>query len=269
MFICDVCGYQTKRKNGIKRHIETVHAEQQPCPCPVCLVVFKRQDLLNSHLKTAHGEKNVMCPTCGKMFTTVKSMNNHSKSCGKKIYQCEECPKVFSSRGSRSDHVRTVHKLMVFPCECGRTYHHRNSLSKHKQSGKCEFSVPPRRPLKGVKEKKEFPCRQCAAVFKSYAMRYFHVKEIHEGHVYQCGCGRTFVHQSSFRNHRNRGNCGKEYKCDQCHMTFPSMKERFDHKQQIHHGTVYHCDCGKTYWRQSTMNLHKQSGKCPVRQISM
>jgi hypothetical protein len=207
-----------------------------------------------------------MCPTCGKLFSTVKNMKNHFKGCGDKTYNCGECDQKFASRGARSDHVRKVHRGMVFPCACGKTYACRQSLFKHREENKCGLAKPMAKkrlvdPTRPPPPPKKFPCQQCARVFNTTGARYLHVNKVHKGMVYQCTCGRTYTSYSSLRDHMKR-DCGKEYKCDQCHMTFQTMKERFNHKLEVHNGSVYHCDCGKTYWRLSTLNVHKQSGKC-------
>jgi uncharacterized C2H2 Zn-finger protein len=255
----------------MKKHKYVHHSEEKELPCPVCLFVFKRQDLLDSHMKTVHGEKEVMCPTCGKLFSTVKNMKNHLKSCGEKIYNCSECDKVFSSRGARSDHVRKVHKGILFTCGCGKAYASRKSLFEH--GSKCEMAKLSLRkrlidPTKPPPQKKKYPCKQCDKVFNSTGARSIHVNDVHKGMIYQCTCGRTYTSYSSYQHHLRR-DCSKEYKCDQCHMTFLTMKERFHHKQAMHNSTVYHCDCGKPYWRLSTLNVHKQSGKCTARQAFM
>jgi hypothetical protein len=207
-----------------------------------------------------------MCPTCGKLFSTVRNMKNHFKGCGSKTYNCSECDMVFSSRAGRSDHVQKVHKGMVFPCACGKTYASRQSLFKHRKKDECGLAKPLAKkrlvdPTQPPPERKKFPCGQCHKVFLSSEGRKEHVDSVHKGLVYSCKCGRTYSSYSCLRHHM-KGDCGKEYKCDQCHRTFLTMKERFHHKLEVHNGSVYHCDCGKTYWRLSTLNVHKQSGKC-------
>jgi KRAB domain-containing zinc finger protein len=251
----------------MRRHI-IIHQEDRELPCSVCLLVFKRQDLLDGHIKRVHGEKKVMCPTCGKLFCTVQIMKDHHKSCGDKIYSCSECEQKFSSRGSRSDHVRKVHRGMVFPCACGKTYASRQSLFKHRETDKCGLAKPSAKKRlvdpNNPPARKKYPCEQCDKVYFSREGRKEHMDSVHKGMIYRCKCGRTYSSYSSLRDHMKR-DCGKEYKCDQCHMTFQTMKERFSHKLEVHNGSVYHCDCGKTYWRLSTLNVHKQSGKCTAR----
>ena len=53
-WLCDLCGYQTDRKDKLKRHIESIH-QNIKYECNQCKFVTKRKDSLRRHQKIKHG----------------------------------------------------------------------------------------------------------------------------------------------------------------------------------------------------------------------
>ena len=54
-WLCDLCGYQTIRKDKLKRHIESIH-QNIKYECIQCEFVTNRKDNLRRHHKLKHGE---------------------------------------------------------------------------------------------------------------------------------------------------------------------------------------------------------------------
>ena len=55
-FECSYCGKCFSRKDGLKRHIDTVHFNIRPYKCNKCDATFKLPENLRYHLKAIHGE---------------------------------------------------------------------------------------------------------------------------------------------------------------------------------------------------------------------
>eukprot|EP00092_Neocalanus_flemingeri_P004597 GFUD01004953.1.p1 GENE.GFUD01004953.1~~GFUD01004953.1.p1 ORF type:complete len:542 (-),score=106.20 GFUD01004953.1:104-1729(-) len=55
-FVCDTCGYRTKGKAALDRHIKGKHSSERPYQCKECGKDFKSRSSLEGH-ESVHGEK--------------------------------------------------------------------------------------------------------------------------------------------------------------------------------------------------------------------
>jgi len=53
-FVCLICGRVSARKDNIKKHIESVHIEDEPKQCGFCEKKFKNKNSLQNHVSVIH-----------------------------------------------------------------------------------------------------------------------------------------------------------------------------------------------------------------------
>ena len=51
---CNICGFQSMKRNDAARHIEARHVEMPPLPCQFCTKSSKTRDALRQHIKIYH-----------------------------------------------------------------------------------------------------------------------------------------------------------------------------------------------------------------------
>ncbi|XP_070538671.1 zinc finger protein 92-like [Ptychodera flava] len=102
---CSDCGYETNRRNNLKRHISTMHE--------VC-------------------EKKLEC--CTKEFGSKAELRKHIQSKHRHGYNCTMCGKNFCRKALLKRHL-TVHSgQKEFSCElCGYATSHKSNLERHKK----------------------------------------------------------------------------------------------------------------------------------------
>jgi DNA-directed RNA polymerase subunit RPC12/RpoP len=96
-FVCDTCGYRTKGKAALDRHIKGKHSKEKPYPCKECGKDFKSKSNLDSHT-TVH-EKNTNAK--------LRTENKDSKECdGDTAYKTEDSDVAVQTTTNYSDSAR-------------------------------------------------------------------------------------------------------------------------------------------------------------------
>lgn len=136
MHTCDRCTYSTKRKEHLKRHMQTVHFGLRKFLCPECGKKFKRNDALQDHLATHDQEtKKFFCCHCGQRFRRKHHLDDHMKGrhSDRRQYLCEECGVTFKTRGTQRRHQITVHNNdSIFKCTvCDKGLSSKYALARH------------------------------------------------------------------------------------------------------------------------------------------
>lgn len=104
---CSQCGTKFKNQQGLKSHIETVHADPAtqpkfPCPRPGCGSVFNRKHNLNVHIQAVHDKQFKFICASGAM--------NSSKHPDLQCWNGENaCGAAFKAKSSLEQHIRTHH----------------------------------------------------------------------------------------------------------------------------------------------------------------
>ena len=145
-FNCEICEATFKRKDGLKKHKESIHAkEESSFPCNECNSSFKRMDHLENHVNRMHLNikplHKVSCTflECDKTFECQSHLNRHVNSIHldkAESYTCSSCTKTFSSQGQLNRHVRTVHlKFKTYVCKiCDSTFYQKSNLDRHQEA---------------------------------------------------------------------------------------------------------------------------------------
>ncbi|CAH1173540.1 unnamed protein product [Phaedon cochleariae] len=159
-FLCNHCGKNYTRKNGLERHMLT-HSGLKPFQCRECGKAFITKDILKTHMLTHLGIKEHKCKVCQKQFTQSSHLGYHMRrhsgekphTCsfcakaflssyhlerhklmhtGVKPYRCEQCGKQFVRSTTLRDHLLIHSGEKPFQCQhCGKQFNRKQSLTNH------------------------------------------------------------------------------------------------------------------------------------------
>lgn len=106
-FRCSQCRYLTDRKNNLKRHISTMHADcGKTLEC--CDVIFKSKAALRDHVLLFH-RSGYKCRFCARNFCRKALLKRHlAVHNGQKEYGCGNCEYATSHKSNLERH-RKVH----------------------------------------------------------------------------------------------------------------------------------------------------------------
>ena len=105
MLHCDLCEYETPKKQFLQKHVSSIHKVKPPkvketkaLPCPHCKKMFTPKNF-SRHVKTHSAVKNVPCNLCGKGFADCEKLKAHMKAIHleKKITTAEGHTAVFET----------------------------------------------------------------------------------------------------------------------------------------------------------------------------
>lgn len=194
-FTCLECGKKYKDLKTLSEHQKT-HIKDYVKPeykCENCPKSFCSAYKRECHFKSEHlGMKKVfLCQTCGKSFTTNKTLQQHVNSHkGIKPYECSKCGKCFTYESALNDHLFIHVEAKTFLCEypdCKKAFRQRSALKMHE---------------KIHKNPNQFECSQCGRGFTQKQALQRHLRS-HKGlKPFRCKhCGRRFGDASIIRRH--------------------------------------------------------------------
>ena len=131
---CEICGFSTVYKNGLKAHQKT-HIEKQ-FKCDTCGKKLSTKPSLISHMKVYHENQSkdkakLPCELCGKELSDKESLRLHF---AKIHFTCLTCDQNFDSSDEMLDHLHIVHQI-EFKCNvCSSRHFTKKELRKHMNS---------------------------------------------------------------------------------------------------------------------------------------
>ena len=125
-FKCEVCDFQTNRKDTLDRHhylkhkivnkryfeaIDKTFPEDVTFKCGDCKKEFATKLGIENHILLTNCEE-IFCSICDKKFKERKSLNQHIKRIhnDKNHYECDKCKKIFRHQSSLYKHNKLCNK---------------------------------------------------------------------------------------------------------------------------------------------------------------
>ncbi|KAI8487806.1 hypothetical protein Bbelb_345440 [Branchiostoma belcheri] len=165
-FVCEHCGYWTKKRSNLTRHLET---EKKLFECDQCDFSTPYRCKRNLHVLQHTGDKPFVCEECGYRASTWWHFDQHLTIKHTHTTQEKEKKTACSFNSDQSD----KQKDGDFVCEhCGYWTQEKHHLTKHLKTGtkpykcdECDFSTPYRckRNLHILEHtgEKPFVCDKC------------------------------------------------------------------------------------------------------------
>uniref|UniRef100_A0A1Q3EZX3 Putative ovo n=1 Tax=Culex tarsalis TaxID=7177 RepID=A0A1Q3EZX3_CULTA len=201
LYLCHLCDQQFERSNSLDYHLYTNHQENdQDSLCQICAkFVHKRQ--IRKHVEL-HTEAKPVCPICNQTFQNPQNLARHRVVHTKeRPYPCTLCDLRFTQAASLKQHVQRVHMAPERSAE---------------SSGK-----------RSKYHRKPATCPVCFKDFKISRKLIEHVEQNHPEHqleVFTCElCYKQFISEHLVRAHRAIWHPSKEFHCDRCGRTFPTI----------------------------------------------
>jgi len=122
-------------KKDRKRKPSSIDGNSDVTICKLCNS-YVVQSMIDIHNRDVHGNMDrLVCPDCGKLFTSKRSLFGHKKEKHTgpvEIYPCPDCGKNFSRKSNLKAHRDSLHFGKKFPCSfCDRIFTNRSSMNQH------------------------------------------------------------------------------------------------------------------------------------------
>ncbi|CAH0602313.1 unnamed protein product [Chrysodeixis includens] len=115
-YACQLCDKKFVKATRLEEHNLAVHLKATPIRCPAqgCDFACSSRPVLRTHARMVHrngrAQRNHVCHTCGKTYTTKKSLEGHLRShTGERPFKCSLCPSAFGYEAALYNHNKLVH----------------------------------------------------------------------------------------------------------------------------------------------------------------
>lgn len=205
-YICDICGFQSKTKQRMKKHMigHKKERKQYRYRCKICNETFSRSMYWTEHMRKIHGaaslyenlSKDYVCDLCGKDYYTITQMRSHIylTHCTEFHFECTECPRKFKTKAYLDRHKENVHnKNLRYPClYCGKLFKKNFQLKSHElqhtmERELCKICGKMVRNMKNhlktthnqnKKRPELIPCPTCGKGFSKFTLQ-LHIDRVH------------------------------------------------------------------------------------------
>ncbi|XP_028985166.1 zinc finger protein 572 [Betta splendens] len=208
-YVCRVCRKDFASQEELTMHLSTTHFENEFYECDRCKRVFTCLRVCELHVRLQKCRVDVMCDTCGRSFSSLKSLARHRNGKCYSTFKCTDCSKMFTKKNALLKH--SFSHLGLLPYTCMRCHCHLR-LAKLYRQHKCQ----PQR----------INCVACLREFLS--------QDDFQRHKKDTGCW------------GNQEPKGDEIRCLECGQMFDTKEELKKHAGA--HQRVLKCaECGKGF----------------------
>ncbi|XP_073812585.1 uncharacterized protein isoform X28 [Musca autumnalis] len=264
----ECCGRRFATRKFLAEHI-MVHYNPEHFKCKTCNKICRDSTQLEAHEQThlpnppeAKYKKTFQCEKCSKTFSSKASFEHHmvAKHVPREEFkfECPECKKKFPIRRKLDSHMLTHNEVFNFICDiCGNKYKTKYSLKKHYQKyhtdmvrtdlepQQCPICLKWLRGLYGLRAHMknlhedpgaEHRCKICNHVSTTARGLRNHEAFRHKRErKYQCYlCDKAFKRPLGLREHIATHTGESLYKCAECHATFKSNSNYYQHIRRFH-----------------------------------
>ncbi|KAJ0169540.1 hypothetical protein K1T71_014725 [Dendrolimus kikuchii] len=124
-YACELCEKKFAKAKRLEEHNVAVHLNAKPIHCTTqgCTFTCSSRPVLPTHVRMVHrnarAQWNHVCHTCGKAYTTKKSLEGHMRShSGERPFRCAPCASAFGYEAALYNHNKSVH----LKTKTGRAY---------------------------------------------------------------------------------------------------------------------------------------------------
>ncbi|TRY67789.1 hypothetical protein TCAL_05146 [Tigriopus californicus] len=276
-YVCHLCRVKLPVPQAVMEHLLAEHpGSPLEAHCPNCQVMVNFDEdplILGQHfLKCVQGrqkvakpkpppeKKPVVCPDCGKVFSSMASMRVHVKKFhSTDVPVCHKCGFVATDPRKLKNHLRAKHKEEIELSDqndndddgpalcpyCACTLANASGLKRHLKENhetvkcpECDEEFPKVRQLQAhrvrVHQHAEFKCEVCSMLCVNHGMLQRHLK-IHVPPTLKCKfCERMFRNLEGVKNHQRMHTGETPFKCDLCDFAAKSSATLCSHKKFKH-----------------------------------
>ncbi|KAL0984006.1 hypothetical protein UPYG_G00135800 [Umbra pygmaea] len=171
--------------------------------CKICGKVVQRPAVLRKHMVTHTGQWPYQCPTCKKIYKTLKSFQEHTEKC---VFPNEEGNQDSESSLSVMQYKgRLLKKILPLPPE--QKASQKDKDQKHIVCKTCpvcgkNFATSSSMKRHQIIHTEPKKCRVCEQVFPNSFELKVHMESHPKKGIHQCSnCERTFKHDYSLKAH--------------------------------------------------------------------
>jgi KRAB domain-containing zinc finger protein len=196
---CQICHIKV-REDNLKRHMQTIHGQNQKVECKICYKFFKHNSALKCH-ENIHDVKKFKCQWCARKFTTLGKLNEHSKfHKNPEKYACAVCGHQAKDKSSLMLHLRIHDKNRDKKYKCDQCDFKTDinvNFGKHSKSHEKREAK-----LKNVPT--AIKCKKCPSVLINKNSYNDHLRKVHTKHNKnsECDiCGVKLIYKHSVKRH--------------------------------------------------------------------